>query len=193
MPGLKVVAPYSAEDARGLLKSAIRDPNPVVVLEHELMYGTSFELDEKVLDPDFLIPFGKAKIERSGSDITIVTFSRAVSRALDAAQLLAEEGISAEVINLRSLRPLDEATIVASVMKTNRIITLEEGWPRFGVGSEIAAVIMESDAFDYLDAPLERITGADVPMPYAENLEKAALPQVEDVVNVAKRVMDREL
>jgi len=193
VPGLKVVCPYSAEDARGLLKSAIRDPNPVVFLENELMYGVTFDLDERVLDNDFLLPIGKAKVEREGKDITIVTFSHAVGTSLEAAKKLEADGISAEVINLRSIRPLDEAAIVKSVKKTNRIITVEEGWPHFGIGSEIAALVMESDAFDYLDAPLERVTGADVPMPYAENLEKLALPQVDDIINTAKRVMSRKM
>jgi pyruvate dehydrogenase E1 component beta subunit len=187
------LAPYNAEDARGLLKAAIRDPNPVVFLENELMYGVSFDVSPEVMDKDFLIPIGKAKVEREGTDVTIVTFSRPVGHSLEAAKKLQAEGISVEVINLRSIRPLDEATIVKSVKKTNRIVTVEEGWPHFGVGSEIAAIIMESEAFDYLDAPLERVTGADVPMPYAQNLEQAALPQVDDIVNTVKRVMSRKI
>jgi pyruvate dehydrogenase E1 component beta subunit len=194
VPGLKVVAPYSAEDARGLLKAAIRDPNPVVVLENELMYGITFDVDDKAMSKDFVIPIGKAKVEREGKDITIVSFSRAVGHSLAAAKRLADEnGIQVEVINLRSIRPLDEATIVQSVKKTNRIVTVEEGWPHFGVGAEIAALIMESEAFDYLDAPLERVTGADVPMPYAENLEKAALPQIDDIINAVKRTVERKI
>ncbi|MBX3517990.1 MAG: pyruvate dehydrogenase complex E1 component subunit beta [Rhodospirillales bacterium] len=186
-PGLKVVAPYSGADAKGLLKSAIRDPNPVIVLENELMYGQSFEVPS---DPEYLIPFGKAKIERAGQHVTIVAFSRMVRLALEAAETLAGEGIEAEVINLRSLRPLDEATLVTSVMKTNRIVSVEEGWPICGIGSEIAALMMEQ-AFDYLDAPVYRVTGADVPLPYAANLERLALPQAETIVAAAKSVCYR--
>ena len=186
-PGLKVVAPYSGADAKGLLKSAIRDPNPVIVLENELMYGQSFEVPS---DPEYLIPFGKAKIERAGQHVTIVAFSRMVRLALEAAETLAGEGIEAEVINLRSLRPLDEATLVTSVMKTNRIVSVEEGWPICGIGSEIAALMMEQ-AFDYLDAPVHRVTGADVPLPYAANLERLALPQAETIVAAAKSVCYR--
>jgi len=193
VPGLKVVAPYSAEDARGLMKASIRDPNPVVFLENELLYGTSFAVSEEVMSKDFVIPIGQAKVEREGKDVTIVTFSRPVGFSLEAAKKLEAEGISVEVINLRSLRPLDEATIVKSVKKTNRIVTVEEGWPHFGVGSEIAALIMESEAFDYLDAPLERVTGADVPMPYAQNLERAALPQVDDIVSAVRRTVSRKM
>ena len=186
-PGLKVVAPYSGADAKGLLKSAIRDPNPVIVLENELMYGQSFEVPS---DPEYLIPFGKAKIERVGQHVTIVAFSRMVRLALEAAETLAGEGIEAEVINLRSLRPLDTATLVTSVMKTNRIVSVEEGWPICGIGSEIAALMMEQ-AFDYLDAPVHRVTGADVPLPYAANLERLALPQAETIVAAAKSVCYR--
>ena len=186
-PGLKVVAPYSGADAKGLLKSAIRDPNPVIVLENELMYGQSFEVPT---DPEYLIPFGKAKIERAGRHVTIVAFSRMVRLALEAAETLAGEGIEAEVINLRSLRPLDVATLVTSVMKTNRIVSVEEGWPICGIGSEIAALMMEQ-AFDYLDAPVHRVTGADVPLPYAANLERLALPQAETIVAAAKSVCYR--
>ena len=186
-PGLKVVAPYSGADAKGLLKSAIRDPNPVIVLENELMYGQSFEVPS---DPEYLIPFGKAKIERAGQHVTIVAFSRMVRLALEAAETLAGEGIEAEVINLRSLRPLDTATLVTSVMKTNRIVSVEEGWPICGIGSEIAALMMEQ-AFDYLDAPVHRVTGADVPLPYAANLERLALPQAETIVAAAKSVCYR--
>lgn len=186
-PGLKVVAPYSGADAKGLLKSAIRDPNPVIVLENELMYGQSFEVPT---DPEYLIPFGKAKIERAGRHVTIVAFSRMVRLALEAAETLAGEGIEAEVINLRSLRPLDVTTLVTSVMKTNRIVSVEEGWPICGIGSEIAALMMEQ-AFDYLDAPVHRVTGADVPLPYAANLERLALPQAETIVAAAKSVCYR--
>jgi pyruvate dehydrogenase E1 component beta subunit len=186
-PGLKVVMPYSAADAKGLLKSAIRDPNPVIVLEHEILYGQSAEVPD---DPEFLVPIGKAKVERAGTDVTIAAFSRMVQMSLDAAELLAAEGIEAEVINLRSLRPLDTAAIVASVSKTNRLVTVEEGWPYAGIGAEIAAVAMEQ-AFDHLDAPVTRVSGVDVPMPYAANLERLALPQPEDVVQAAKAVCYR--
>ena len=157
------------------------------------MYGTAFDITEEALSKDFVTPIGKAKIEREGKDVTIVSFSRPVGYALEAAKKLANDGISAEVINLRSLRPLDEAAVVKSVKKTNRIVTVEEGWPHFGVGAELAALIMESEAFDYLDAPLERVTGADVPMPYAQNLEQAALPQIDDIVNAVKRTVARKL
>ena len=183
-PGLKVIAPWSAADAKGLLKSAIRDPNPVVFLENELMYGSSFYLPD---DPDFTVPIGKAKVERSGADVTIVTFSIMVGKALEAAETLSAEGIDAEVINLRTLRPLDAETIVKSVKKTNRLVSVEEGWPVAGIGSEIAAIIMEQ-AFDHLDAPVVRVYGEDVPMPYAENLESLALPQIHQIVAAAKSV-----
>jgi len=186
-PGLKVVAPWSAADAKGLLKSAIRDPNPVVFLENELLYGTSFDVPD---DPDFTVPIGKAKIERSGADVTIVTFSIMVGKALEAAEALAGEGIDAEVINLRSLRPLDTETIVQSVKKTNRLVSVEEGWPVAGMGSEIAAIMMEQ-AFDYLDAPVVRVHGEDIPMPYAANLEALALPRSDNIVAAAKSVCYR--
>jgi pyruvate dehydrogenase E1 component beta subunit len=187
VPGLKVVAPYDAADAKGLLKSAIRDNNPVVFLEHELMYGHSFDVPD---DADFTVPIGKAKIMREGADVTIVAFSRMVGHALAAAEKLAEDGIQAEVINLRSLRPLDTATIIASVQKTNRLVAVEEGWAFSGIGSEIAAIIMEQ-AFDYLDAPVARVAGLDVPLPYASNLEKLALPQVETIIEAVKGVCFR--
>ena len=184
IPGLKVIAPYDAADAKGLLKTAIRDPNPVIFLENEIMYGQSFEVPD---DPDFTVPIGKARIMREGSDVTIVAFSRMVGHALAAAEKLAEEGISAEVINLRSLRPLDSETIVESVKKTNRLVSVEESWPFAGIGSEIAAVMMEQ-AFDYLDAPVMRVTGKDVPLPYAANLEKLALPQPqENIIDAVKQ------
>ncbi|TCS64200.1 pyruvate dehydrogenase complex E1 component subunit beta [Varunaivibrio sulfuroxidans] len=182
VPGLKVLAPWSGEDAKGLLKAAIRDPNPVVFLENELLYGQSFEVPD---DPDFIVPIGKAKIERPGTDVTITAFSLMVGKALEAAEHLQEEGISAEVINLRSLRPLDSETIARSVMKTNRVVSVEEGWAQSGIGAEIAARIME-DAFDYLDAPVVRVAGEDVPMPYAANLEALALPTVEKIAAAAK-------
>jgi pyruvate dehydrogenase E1 component beta subunit len=192
-PGLKVVSPYNSEDAKGLMKAAVRDNNPVVVLEHELMYGVSFPMSEEAMSKDFVIPIGKAKIEREGSDVTIVTFSKMVGLALEASELLASQGISCEVINLRSLRPLDRDTIINSVKKTGRIVSIETGWPQCGIGSEIAAIMMESDAFNWLDAPMERITGADVPMAYATDLENASLPQVEDVLSVVKRLTARKL
>jgi pyruvate dehydrogenase E1 component beta subunit len=190
VPGLKVVSPWNSEDAKGLLKAAIRDPNPVVVLENELMYGESFAVSEQVMRDDFLVEIGKAKIERVGTDITLVAHSRPVGFALKAAEQLAEQGIaSAEVINLRSIRPLDMDTIINSVKKTNCLITIEGGWPMFGVGAEIAAQIMESDAFDYLDAPVRRITGADIPMPYAKNLEDLSLPSTDFIVNAVKKML----
>jgi pyruvate dehydrogenase E1 component beta subunit len=186
-PGLKVVAPYSGADAKGLLKAAIRDPNPVIFLENEILYGQSFEVPT---DPEFVSPIGRAKIERPGKDVTIVAFSRMVGVALEAAKHLEEEGIDAEVINLRTLRPLDVDTIVRSVKKTNRLVSVEEGWPVAGIGSEMAAMMMEH-AFDYLDAPVTRVTGVDVPMPYAANLERLALPGPDGVVAAAKAVCYR--
>lgn len=187
-PGLKVLSPYSALEARGLLKAAIRDDNPVVFLENELMYGVAFPRTKEFDDPDFVLPIGKAKVERSGKDVTIVTLSRPVSMAMEVAEELAQKhGVQAEVINLLSIRPLDIQTIKESVKKTSRLVTLEEGWPHFGVGAEICAQIVESDAFDYLDAPVERVTGADVPMPYAHNLERMALPQKENLISAVKR------
>eukprot|EP00697_Spironema_sp_BW2_P013684 gnl/Spiro4/3903_TR1933_c0_g1_i1.p1 gnl/Spiro4/3903_TR1933_c0_g1~~gnl/Spiro4/3903_TR1933_c0_g1_i1.p1 ORF type:complete len:401 (+),score=115.36 gnl/Spiro4/3903_TR1933_c0_g1_i1:75-1205(+) len=193
-PGLKVVAPYNSEDAYGLLKAAIRDPNPVVFLEHELMYGTKFPFSAecKAKGKDFLLPLDKAKVEREGAHCTIVAFSRMVDVSLKAAALLKDEGIEAEVINLRSIRPLDTATIFSSVKKTNRLVTVEEGWSMYGVGAEIAALVSEGDMFDYLDAPVERVAGADVPMPYATNLETLAIPQVANVVNSVKRACYRK-
>ena len=184
VPGLKVVAPYCAADAKGLLKSAIRDPNPVVFLENELLYGQSFEVPE---GDDHLAPIGEAGVLRSGGDVTIVAFSRMVGHALAAAETLAGEGIEAEVIDLRSIRPLDSATILASVRRTHRLVTVEEGWGFAGIGAEIAALVMER-AFDELDAPVARIAGADVPMPYAANLEQLALPQPEQIVQAARDV-----
>ena len=188
VPGLKVIAPYTAADAKGLLKAAIRDPSPVIFLENEILYGQSFDVPK--LD-DFVLPIGKARVAREGSDVTIVSYSRGMAYALDAAKRLAEEGIEAEVIDLRTLRPLDLETVVASVKKTNRIVTVEEGWPICSIGSEICARVA-LEAFDHLDAPPMKITGADVPMPYAANLEKLALPSVEQVVAAAKAVCYRE-
>ncbi len=188
VPGLKVVSPYSAADAKGLLKSAIRDPNPVIFLENEILYGASFEVP--AVD-DFIVPIGRANICRAGSDVTIAALSIAVGHALDAAEALAGEGIEAEVIDLRTIRPLDTATLVESVKKTGRLVSVEEGWPFAGIGAELAAVTMEQ-AFDWLDAPVARVTGADVPLPYAANLERLALPQVDDVVRAAKDVLYRD-
>ena len=185
-PGLKVVAPYSAADAKGMLKAAIRDPNPVIFLEHEVLYGQSFDVPD---DDDWIVPIGKANTLRSGSDVTIVAFSIMVGRALEAADRLAEQGISAEVVDLRSIRPLDSATIVESVKKTSRLVTCEEGFPFAGIGAEIAIQVMEK-AFDWLDAPIARVTGKDVPMPYAANLEELALPQIDDIVAVARTTCD---
>lgn len=193
VPGLKVVSPWNSEDAKGLLKAAIRDPNPVVVLENELMYGVSFPVPEAVQSKDFLVEIGKAKVERQGSDVTLVAHSRAVGFSMGAAEKLAKEGISAEVINLRSIRPLDIDTIIKSVKKTNRLITVEGGWPMYGVGSEISAQIMESDAFDYLDAPVTRVTGADIPMPYAANLETLACPDEDVITTVTKKVLNKKI
>jgi pyruvate dehydrogenase E1 component beta subunit len=186
-PGLKVVAPYSAADAKGLLKSAIRDPNPVIFLENELLYGQSFPVP---VDDDWTVPIGKAKVLRQGDDVTLIAFSIMVGKALEAADTLAADGISAEVIDLRSVRPLDIPTIIDSVKKTNRVVSCEEGWPFAGMGSEIAAVVMEQ-AFDWLDAPVARVSGLDVPLPYAANLERMALPQAEHIVDAAKSVCYR--
>lgn len=176
IPGLKVVTPWSAEDAKGLMKAAIRDPNPVVVLENELMYGQHFPMSAEAQKDDFVIPFGKAKIERSGKDLTIVTLSRCVGQSLTAAENLKKKyGVDVEVINLRSVKPLDLETIIASIKKTHRLLTVESGFPAFGVGSEILALSMEY-AFDYLDGPAQRVTGAEVPTPYAQKLEEMAFP-----------------
>jgi pyruvate dehydrogenase E1 component beta subunit len=183
-PGLKVVSPWSAADAKGLLKAAIRDPNPVIFLENEVLYGQSFQVPT---DPDWIVPIGKAKIVRPGDAVTITAFSRMVGVALTAAEELAKQGIEAEVIDLRTIRPLDIGTIVNSVKRTNRLVSVEEGWPFAGIGSELAALMMEH-AFDWLDAPVVRVHGADVPMPYAANLEKLALPQAENVIEAVKRV-----
>jgi pyruvate dehydrogenase E1 component beta subunit len=185
VPGLKVVAPWSSADAKGLLRAAIRDPNPVIVLENEILYGHTYECPT---DEDFILPIGRAKVEREGTDVTIVAFSIMVGVALQAANKLAEQGISAEVVNLRSLRPLDTATIVASVKKTNRLVSVEEGWPFAGIGAEISAQIMEH-AFDWLDAPPIRVHGHDVPLPYAHNLEKLALPQPDWVIDAVKKIV----
>ena len=184
IPGLIVLAPYSAADAKGLLKAAIRDPNPVVFLEHELLYGVVGDVPD--LD-DFVLPIGKGHIIRQGTDVTLVSYARGVAHCLEAAQILAQSGIDAEVINLRSLRPLDMATIIASVQKTNRLVTVEEGWQVSGIGAEIAAYVQEH-AFDHLDAPIKRVSGLDIPMPYAENLEALALPTAQDLIAAVNAV-----
>jgi pyruvate dehydrogenase E1 component beta subunit len=187
-PGLKVVSPYSAGDAKALLKASIRDPNPVIFLENELLYGHSF--DDVSSDPEHVLPIGKALIRREGKDVTLIAFSIMVGKALQAAEQLSEQGIEAEVIDLRTIRPLDIETLMQSIKKTNRVVSIEESWPFAGIGSEIAALVMEH-AFDYLDAPVVRVTGADVPMPYAANLEHLAIPQVEAIVEAAKTVCYR--
>lgn len=187
VPGLKVIAPYSAADAKGLLKAAIRDPNPVIFLENEITYGFSFEED---YDDDHIVEIGKAKILREGKDVTIVAFSLVVKYALEAAEELAKEGIEAEVIDLRTIRPLDHETIVESVKKTSRCITVEEGFPFASIGSEIASVLMEQ-AFDYLDAPVKKLASIDAPLPYAANLERMALPKAVDIIAAAKELMFR--
>jgi len=187
VPGLLVIAPYSAADAKGLLKAAIRSPDPVVFLENELLYGQSFEVPK--LD-DYVLPIGKARVVREGRDVTLVSYSIGVGVALDAAGRLAEEGIEAEVIDLRTLRPLDRATVLQSLKKTNRMVVVEEGWPACSIASEIMAIAME-EGFDDLDAPVLRVTNEDVPLPYAANLEKAALIKVADVIEAAKKVCYR--
>ena len=187
IPGLKVVSPWSAADAKGLLKSAIRDPNPVIFLENEMIYGQSFDVPDT---ENWTVPIGSAKVVRSGSDVTIVAFSIMVGKALEAAEKLADEGIDAEVIDLRTIRPLDEATIIESVKKTNRVVACEEGFPQYGIGAEISARITEQ-AFDWLDAPIARVAAVDVPLPYAANLEALALPQSIQIQNAAKAVCYR--
>ena len=187
IPGLKVVMPYTAADAKGLLKSAIRDPNPIIFLENEILYGQSFEVPKM---DDFLVPIGKARVHRTGQHITLVSFGIGMTYCVKAADELAKEGIEAEIIDLRTIRPMDTETVVRSVMKTGRCVAVEEGWPQSGVTAEIGMRIMEA-AFDYLDAPVARVTGKDVPMPYAANLEKLALPTVADVIQAAKAVLYR--
>jgi pyruvate dehydrogenase E1 component beta subunit len=184
IPGLKVVMPYSAADAKGLLKSAIRDPNPVVFLENEMLYGRTFEVPDL---KDFTVPIGKAKIWREGSDVTLVSFGIGMQYALEAAELLEADGISAEVIDLRTIRPIDYDTLINSIKKTNRCVTIEEGFPVASIGNHLSAVIMER-AFDYLDAPVINCTGKDVPMPYAANLEKLALVTTQEVIEAVKQV-----
>lgn len=190
IPGLKVLSPYSAEDYKGLLKAAIRDPNPVVFLENEIAYGETFKVSEEFSSPDFILPIGKAKIEKEGTDLTIVGHSRALKFAVEAAEILEKDfGIKAEVLNLRSIKPLDVPAIVDSVKKTNHLVTVENGFPGFGVGSEICAQIMESEAFDYLDAPVERVTGCEVPTPYAKELEDFAFPDTEVILRACKKAL----
>ena len=187
VPGLKVVAPYGAADAKGLLKAAIRDPNPVIFLENEILYGRKSEVP---IDDDWVVPIGKAKILRVGTDVTIVSYARGLDYALEAGGALAEKGVNAEIIDLRSLRPLDIDTVIDSVKKTNRLVTVDEGWPVCSIGTEVSALIMEK-AFDHLDAPVLRVAGKDVPMPYAANLEKLALPSVADVIAAVEAVTYR--
>ena len=187
IPGLKVVSPWSGADAKGLLKSAIRDPNPVIFLEHELLYGEKFTVPD---NQEYTIPLGSANVEKIGGDVTVISYSRMVQVALEAADILAGDGIEVEVINLRTLRPLDVDTIISSLKKTNRIVSLEEGWPVAGLGAEISAIVMEK-GFDYLDAPVVRVCGADVPMPYAQNLEAEYLPDVKQLVNAINSVCYR--
>lgn len=189
-PGLKVLAPYSSEDARGLLKMAIRDPDPVVHLENEVLYGHPFDVSDEAMSPDFLIPLGKAKIEREGTDCTLVGYSMGVGVALAAAEELAKLGVNAEVINLRTLRPMDEETIFNSIKKTHHLVTVECAWPTCGIGAEICARVMETDTFHYLDAPAFRVTGADVPMPYAKVLEQACIPDATNVVRTVKLMLN---
>lgn len=185
VPGLKVIAPYDAASCKGLLKAAIRDPNPIVFLENEVTYGFNFDMPDDALNDNYVLPIGKAAVLREGSDVTIVAYSLQVKYALEAAEELKKDGIDAEVIDLRTIRPLDMDTVLASVRKTHRCVVVDECWPQYGVSSEIAARLMD-DAFDSLDAPVMRVNQADVPLPYAENLEKLALPQTKDVVDAAK-------
>jgi pyruvate dehydrogenase E1 component beta subunit len=187
VPGLIVIAPYDAADAKGLLKAAIRNPNPVVFLEHEMIYGTEFEIPKI---EDWVLPIGKAKIRRPGRDVTIATYSRPVGMALKAAEELAKEGIEAEVVDLRTIRPLDHATVVESVKRTNRLVTVEEGWGPMGVGAEVCARVVD-EAFDWLDAPPTRVHQEDVPLPYAANLEALSLPSVEKIIRAVKAVTYR--
>ncbi|CUM67224.1 uncharacterized protein PRCAT00004917001 [Priceomyces carsonii] len=190
IPGLKVISPYTAADHKGLLKAAIRDPNPVVFLENEILYGEAFEVDEEVLSPDFVLPIGEAKIERSGTDITMVSHTRNLEFCLSAAETLKKDyGVEAEVLNLRSIKPLDVPAIIKSLKKTNHLITVESGFPAFSVGSEICAQIMESDGFDYLDAPVERVTGCEVPTPYAKELEDFAFPDHDTIMRASRKVL----
>nr|QBH74088.1 pyruvate dehydrogenase [Isotomurus palustris] len=189
-PGLKVISPYSAEDCRGLLKAAIRDPDPVVFLENEILYGQAFDVSDEVLSKDFVLPIGKAKIERQGSNVTLVSHSRGVQSCLEAAKELTGSGIEAEVVNLRSLRPLDMDTVLTSLAKTHHVVTVEQGWPTAGIGAEVSARISESNAFFQLDAPIIRVSGADIPMPYAKTLEDASIPKPQDIVRAVKLMLN---
>ena len=189
VPGLIVVSPYDAYDCKGLLKASIRDNNPVCFLENELMYSREFEVGKDFWDEDLVYELGKAKIMKEGKHVTICAFSRMVGEALKAAEELEKDGIHAEVINLRTIKPLDREAIIKSVMKTNRLVTIEDGYPTCGVGSEIVSTIMESPAFDYLDAPVQRVTAWDVLLPYAKNLEQATIPQVKNIVKAAKNTL----
>lgn len=193
VPGLKVAAVYDAQDALGLLRESMRNPDPCVVLENELLYGSTFAVPEEARDPDYCLPVGKAHIRRAGTDITIVAHGRMVENADACAAALEKEGVSAEVINLRWIRPLDRDTVINSVKKTHRLVTVEEGWPQHGVGAELCALMMESEAFDYLDAPVERVCATDVPMPYCVDLEDMVLPKPEDVLSAARRALYRKL
>lgn len=189
VPGLKVIAPYSAADSKGLLKAAIQDPNPVVFLENEILYGDSFEVPDNIND-DYVVPIGKAAILREGTDVTVTSYSYQLKAVLEAAEIVAKEGINVEVIDLRTLRPLDTETILRSVSKTHRLVNVEEGWPFAGIAAEIAALVVE-EAFDELDAPILRVCGKDIPLPYAANLEKLALPSVDDIANAFRKVCGR--
>lgn len=189
IPGLITLSPYDAEDNKGLLKTAIRSGHTVMFLENENLYGETFEVSEEALGSDFLIPIGQAKVMRQGKHVTIVAYSRNVKYSLEAADILAREGISCEVVNLRSIRPLDRTTIVKSVMKTGRLVTVEDGFPMCGVGAEIVATINETDAFNYLDAPIERVTAVDAPMPYAQILEEAMVPRADSIVKAVKKTL----
>jgi pyruvate dehydrogenase E1 component beta subunit len=190
-PGLKVISPYSAEDCRGLLKAAIRDDDPVVFLENEILYGQHFPISDEALSADFILPIGKGKIEREGTHVSLVSHSIGVRLCLEAAKELEQSGIQCEVVNLRTLRPLDEDMIRASVKKTHHLVTVEYGWAQCGIGSEVIARICESDAFDYLDAPPLRVTGTDVPMPYAKTLEQNCMPQVANILKSVKKVLNK--
>ena len=189
IPGLRVVSVYDSEDARGMLKSAIRDPNPVIFLENELMYGKSFQVTDEMMDPEYLVSLDKAKVMREGTDVTITAFSRMVGLALEAAEELEKQGISAEVINLRTIKPLDRATIIQSVRKTHRLVSVEDGYPQHGVGAEIMAMAFES-LFDELDAPVERVSAWDIPLPYARHLEYASLPQRDNIIQAAAKTYE---
>lgn len=189
VPGLEVLAPYSSEDCKGLLKAAIRSPNPVVFMENEILYGRSFEVSDEVLDKDYLTPIGKAKVELEGTDVSIVSFGYGVGIALEAAEILnTQHGIKCEVLNLRTLRPLDKQAIVDTVKKTNHLVTVETGWPQCGIGSEIIAQVMETEAFDYLDAPCARVCGADIPMPYAKTMEDEANIKASDIITSVLKI-----